>query len=209
MVSTSRLDPRLERLVRLTVALVLGNWEELGELRRAAPEGEPDRSWREAVLQTHLFAGFTRLVEGCEVLHAAGGLGTPGEDELEAAGPVDSDGLAEAGRPLFDTIYGDGAASVRERLGAHHPLLARWVAEHAYGRVLARVGLTARERELLAVGALVATAQDRQLASHARGAVRCGATANEVLAVAELVRPSIAKEAHDRARGVLERFARS
>lgn len=200
-------EPRLTRLARATVALVLGDWDTLAAVRRAAPAGEPDRAWREAILQTHLFAGFPRLVEGCEVLEGAGGLGAPDPEELESPGTLDTDALARAGAPLFDTIYADRADAVRERLESFHPHLARWIAEHAYGRVLARAGLEARERELLAVVALVATGQDRQLASHARGAVRCGATPAEVLAVVEAVGAQVEAERLARGLAVLRRFA--
>ena len=55
--SPPRLDPRLARLF---AAVVLGRWTEVERLRREAPPGEPDRGWREAFLQSHLFAGFPR-----------------------------------------------------------------------------------------------------------------------------------------------------
>jgi len=77
------LTPREERLVRLSAAIALGRGDVLAELRRTVPEGEPDRGWREAVLQAHLFAGVPRVVEACGVLAAHGGLGTPDADELE------------------------------------------------------------------------------------------------------------------------------
>ncbi|MBL8841378.1 MAG: carboxymuconolactone decarboxylase family protein [Planctomycetes bacterium] len=51
-----------------------------------------------------------------------------------------------------------------------------WVLEDAYGRVLARPGLAARQRELLAVAALAALDCPAQLKSHLRGALRLGAS---------------------------------
>ena len=48
-------------------------------------------------------------------------------------------------------------------------------------------GLGADRRELLAVCALAALGQERQLASHVRGAVRCGATADEVRSALDAV----------------------
>ena len=55
---------------------------------------------------------------------------------------------------------------------------------------------------------LLATGQDRQLASHARGSVRCGATRAEVLAVLDVIDGLARPERLERARTVLERFAR-
>jgi len=189
------------RLLRLFAAVVLGNWEVVGELRRAAPAGEPDRAWRETVLQAHVFAGFPRVVEAYGVLGAAGGLGTPEAEEV----------LAEAeqparGRALFERIYGDHAERVRRFLRQGHPDFAAWIEGHAYGRILSRPGLPADRRELLAVAALAALGQDRQLASHARGSLRCGATAEEVHGVLETIADLVDPERRERAERVLARF---
>ena len=65
-------------------------------------------------------------------------------------------------------------------LAQHHGELHDFVLQAAYGRILTRPGLTARQRELLAVSALASLEQKPQLIAHARGALRCGATAGEV-----------------------------
>ena len=163
------------RLVRLFASVVLGLWEELLRLRRAAPEGEPDRRWREALLQAHLFAGFPRVVEAYGVLSHAGGLGIL--EEGEVLGELDQ---CERGRKLFERIYAGDSERVRSLLTAAHPDFARWIEGHAYGRVLAREGLAPDRREILAVAGLAAQDQQRQLASHARGALRLGAARAEL-----------------------------
>lgn len=192
------LDPRL---FALTVFAVLGRWSELTALRRGLTD-EPGRAWREALLQAHLFAGFPRIVEAFGVLAAAGGLGAPEPDEVLA-----EPDLPERGWALFDRVYGAGAERVRAQLADFHPDFAGWIAGHAYGRVLARPGLAPHERELLAVAALAALGQDRQLASHARGAVALGASAREVHAVLAAIEPWIERERLDSAARVVERFA--
>src|SRR5262249_12660788 len=136
------------------------------------------------------------------VLATCGGLGEVEEDER---GGADERG----GRELFAAIYGENAEEVRRGLHAAHPELARWIAEHAYARVLARPGLSADRRALLAVAALAVQGQDRQLAAHARGAVRLGARAEEVRATVEAVGEFVAAEVVARARDVVERFARA
>jgi 4-carboxymuconolactone decarboxylase len=197
-------DPRTLRLARLTVTIVLGRWEQLRAVRSAAPAGEPDRAWREAVLQAHLFAGFPRLVEAYGVLEEAGGLGElePGE-----AAPEDPLVTTPRGRELFERIYGAETGRVRAALERRQPLFAAWIEAHAYGRVLSRGGLDPARRELLACCALAATGQERQLASHARGAMRCGATQPALLAALEEVSELIAPERVERALRVIERFA--
>lgn len=191
------------RLVRLSAAIVLGRWGELRALRLAAPPGEPDRGWREVLLQAHLFAGFPRVVEAASVLDEAGGLGTPATEELHEARDD------EGGRALFDAIYAQQAPAVRALLERGHPLLARWIAEHAYARVLARAGLAADRRELCAVAALAVQGQERQLAAHARGAVRLGATPQEVRETLEAVADLVAPAALARAREVCAHFTRA
>ncbi len=189
------------RLARLFTSVVLGNWDELRALRRAAPDGEPDREWREALLQAHVFAGFPRVVEAYGVLQSAGGLGVIGRDERlqEAEQP-------ERGRELFARIYGEHAPKVAGFLEDSHPDFADWILGHAYGRVLTRPGLAAHKRELLAVCALAAFGQERQLASHVRGALRCGAQAADVRTLLECVRDLIGGERCDHALRVAERF---
>jgi 4-carboxymuconolactone decarboxylase len=196
------LAPPERRLARVFAAVVLGDWTALSAERRAAPAGEPDRAWRECVLQAHVFAGFPRVVEAYGVLDACGGLGEITADEV----------LAEPDRPergleLFERIYGKDAPRVRDRLRAGHPDFEGWILGHAYGRLLSRPGLEPRLRELLAVAGLAALGQDRQMASHARGAVRCGATPTEVRGAVEAVADLIAPARLERAREVVAHFA--
>jgi alkylhydroperoxidase/carboxymuconolactone decarboxylase family protein YurZ len=189
------------RLARLFAAIVLGDWDETTRVRRSAPAGEPDRAWRETVLQTHVFAGFPRTVEAYGVLDAAGGLGEPDEDEV-----LGEPERRERGRELFERIYAGHSQRIRDSLAAGHPDFAAWIEGHAYGRVLARPGLSPDRRELLAVVALAAFGQERQLASHVRGALRCGASADEVRETLAEVRDVIGEIRHDQARRIAERF---
>jgi 4-carboxymuconolactone decarboxylase len=196
------LSPLERRLARLFTAVVQGDWESLRTERQAAPAGEPDRGWRECVLQAHVFAGFPRVVEAYGVLSSCGGLGEIEPDEV--LGESDQ---PERGRALFQRIYEKDAPRVREMLRAGHPDFERWIEGHAYGRILSRPGLDPRTRELLAVAGLAALGQDRQMASHARGALRCGALASDVGAVIECVADLISSERLERARTVTAHFA--
>ena len=143
--------PKDLRLVELVSATTRGDWASLQALRQAAPEGEPDLEWREALVQSHLFLGFPRVVEAFEQLALVGGLGAHGSDprELPPTTP-----WIEHGTPLFEAIYADLAQPVRRRLHQHHPDFADWIAGHAYGRVLSRPGLEPHRRELLALECL-------------------------------------------------------
>lgn len=194
--------------MRLFVACVLGRWDEVARVRRAAGPGEPNRAWRETVLQVHVFAGFPRLVESYGVLSDAGGLGAPDADEFLPSEERTTLAAEHArGRELFDRIYAADAPRVRALLTSHHPEFARWIEGHAYGRVLARPGLAEDRRELLAVVALAALGQERQLASHARGSLRLGATSGDVEGALNAVADLIDASRLEAARRVVARFA--
>lgn len=197
------LSPADARLVRAFTAAVTGQFDVLRaeHARELAAHGRVDRRWREMLLQVHVFAGFPRLVEvqGLLALDAQ-----PDADELEA--DADPATLRARGRALFERIYAADAGAVRGMLERSHADFARWIEEHAYGRVLARPGLAADRRELLAVGALAALGQERQLASHARGARRCGASAAEVESVLDAIADLVPEARLARARELVARF---
>jgi alkylhydroperoxidase/carboxymuconolactone decarboxylase family protein YurZ len=197
------LSPADLRLLRVFTAAVLGRFDELAHLRRTAPLGEPDRRWREALLQVHLFAGIPRALEAYAVLEAQGGLG-PAHEEQDPAAPEER---RARGEQLFRRIYEKDSPAVLGMIERQHADFGLWVIEHAYGRVLSRPGLEPRMRELLAVCALAALGQERQLASHVRGTLRCGGTRadlDQTLAALEGLAEPLRLE---HAQRVLERFS--
>lgn len=196
------LSPRIARLCRLSSACVVGAWAEVRQIRAEAPEGEPDRSWRETLLMLHLFAGVPRAIEAFDFLARHGGVGTPEPDEV--LGEPDR---PERGDALFEQIYGRRAEAIGQHLAGHHPDLWHWIRGHAYGRVLTRPGLEASERELIAVAVLASLGMERQLASHARGAVRCGASPSAVGDVVRALSPAVDPHLRQRAEQVVSKFA--
>lgn len=208
-------DVSTAALARLAVAVVLHDDEELSRFAGAHPGAGASRRVHESLLQCHLFCGFPRTLAALDTLRAAGLRLEPtaaddgvSDDGVSDGGVSDAGAAVERGADLFDAIYGDGAEDVRVHLASLSPTFAEWIADHAYGRVLSRDGMPAAERELLAVAMLAATGHDRQLASHARGAVRCGATREGVLDVIEAVADQITPKLRERAREVASRFAR-
>lgn len=197
-------EPRLHALARLAVAVVTHQPEELRRFAAAAGPGDRrDPQLRETLLQCHVFCGFPRTLACLDVLASAG-------FRIEAAdeGPEPpAEDLVERGAGLFDAIYGDRAGTIRGHLAGLDPAFARWIAEHAYGRVMTRGGLAGDKRELLAVAMLAALGHDRQLASHARGAVRCGAEAAEVHGVIEACGDLMSPERKARALEIADSFA--
>jgi 4-carboxymuconolactone decarboxylase len=137
----------------------------------------------EAMLQAVLFFGFPRVIQAFAWLDDAW---SPPRD-AERPEPVPVERHAAAGEAMFRGVYGRHADRVLANLQMHHPELRSFVVEAAYGRVLSRAGLDPKQRELLACAALAILDQERQLTSHALGALRFGAEGAEVLAVLDAV----------------------
>lgn len=152
------------------------DWDGFGAaILRARSAGVSRSETEEALLQATLFFGFPRVVTAFEELqkdwppHAA-----------PQRGALDPAGQADAGRALFDAIYDRNAGAVHGLLESFHPDFHDFVIESAYGRVLARPGLGPMVRELLAVAGLASLRQEPQLVAHARGALRFGASLDQV-----------------------------
>ena len=192
-------------LVQLTAAVVRFDEPALRAFAEEHAAESASVELRETLLQAHLFCGFPRTLAALDALRVAG-LSLSEPAVVPPRLPLDDE--RARGAELFDRIYGDGADDVRTHLVALDPAFARWIGDHAYGRVLSRPALGASTRELLAVAALVATGHDRQLASHVRGAVRCGARSEDVDAVLDAIAEDVPAENMERARQVVSRFAR-
>jgi len=133
----------------------------------------------EAILQTHLFAGYPRTINALATVR---GLGvSPGV----RVGEVDSSMWTELGEGNCRTIYGSAYDRLRDRIAGLHPDIDRWMVEIGYGRILSRPGLTLRERELCVIAVLAGQNVAPQLSSHLRGAMRAGATPVECTAILE------------------------
>lgn len=170
------LDPALRLAILAKLAVGAADWPRLEECAHVArSRGLPRELLEETLLQAVLFFGFPRVVTAFQALQRAWPTRTP--PSAEASPPARR---RARGEELFGRIYGDSAPGVQAMLRGLHGELHDFVLEEAYGRVLARPWLDARSRELLAVAALERLDQKPQLMAHARGASRCGATAQEL-----------------------------
>jgi 4-carboxymuconolactone decarboxylase len=124
-------------------------------------------------------------------------------------GSLDTEGVrAERGRAVWEAIYADQSPAVLAGLERLIPGLSRCVVEDAYGRILARPGLTLAERELLAVAALALMALPRPLGSHIRGALRNGSPAASVEDILRSSRPWASSDASEVVDEALDRLSR-
>eukprot|EP00741_Cyanophora_paradoxa_P007282 tig00001095_g7044.t1 len=139
----------------------------------------------EAVLQTHLFIGVPRTLNAfAAIAQLEDSLGGP----WEACGsteplPEPAVGWRRAGEEALQAVYGGQYERLRRNMRRLSPDLDAFIVEHGYGRVLARPGMTMRERELCVVAALAGQNVAPQLYSHIRGALLVGGTKEEVAGV--------------------------
>jgi alkylhydroperoxidase/carboxymuconolactone decarboxylase family protein YurZ len=184
-------DPATIRIAALAAcagAIWRADWTCLGEradwLRSA---GAPRAELEELLLQAVLFCGFPRVVSAFAALDAAWPAATP-----PVGGSLPVADQPAAGRALFAAIYDEHAPAVEAMLRGCHADFHAFVIDVAYGRVLARPGLGAGDRELLAAALLAAQDQPRQFVSHALGALRLGATRAQLRAAVHAAVPDAA-----------------
>jgi 4-carboxymuconolactone decarboxylase len=190
------IDDATRRLVRASAALAGGTE---GEIRSAllAAQAVPHEWVEELLLQTYLFAGFPRALNGMREWRRV----VP-EPKASDATPADVRALGEA---TCATVYGGMYERLRRNIRALHPLLDAWMIEEGYGKVLSRSGLDLPRRELCIVAACAATGQDRQLQSHLHGAQNAGAGAGAIAETLDALRGLISDALHARAEHMWDR----
>lgn len=177
-----RQDARHDSLAPLAAAAAAGRRDAVAPLTRAAlGAGCTPTEVREALLTLAPFCGFPRTLDA--VAEARPLLG-------EAPAP-EADGTAwpARGASFFDRVYGGDADRVRAGLASLDLDVARWIEEDAYGKALSRPGISASLRERIGVVLLAAQGLRNQLKGHVRGAMNCGASAEEVTAFLDAAAP--------------------
>jgi alkylhydroperoxidase/carboxymuconolactone decarboxylase family protein YurZ len=197
------IEERFRRLLAIGAAAAVGNRDLLAQEAAAAVAAqEPPTRIEETLLQVVPYAGFPRALTAFGVVRPRLGRAGPAIESR-----IDQDLLVRSGRGTFDRVYADAAERVEAGLRGFHSVLPAWTLEFAYGRVLARPGLTLLEREVLAVAMLAAMGgMDEPLLGHMRAAVRLGAT-RDLVAGALDVAAGVAGEARrEEARPLLDRL---
>lgn len=97
-----------------------------------------------------------------------------------SAFPNDGSGSDPAAPGARQRIWGPQAEAIERALRRADPDLADLIVKVAYDDVFERPGLDLRTRELLAVALLASLGAERELPTHLRGALRCGASVTEL-----------------------------
>jgi 4-carboxymuconolactone decarboxylase len=185
------LDDPTRLLVRLAAALAGGTEADVRTALHVVHESVPTPWVEELILQTYLFAGFPRALNGMRQWRRISPFTSAGE-------AVQSDTRA-AGENTCARVYGDMYEKLRVNIRELHPQLDDWMIMEGYGKVLSRPGLDLPRRELCIVAACAASGQDRQLQSHLHGARNAGASDEAIGATLAALEDLIAPAHLDRA----------
>jgi 4-carboxymuconolactone decarboxylase len=188
------LDAPTAQLIDLAAVLAAGTESEMRASLEAAAKSSIDPVWvEELVLQTYLFAGFPRTLNGMRLWRRASNRVADTTDFEESL----SKRWTGRGEQTCEKVYGTLYKRLRANIRSLHPALDTWMID-LYGRVLGRPGLDLKRRELCIVAACAALEQDRQLHSHLHGAVNAGATPGEVDDTLRIVSPRLSGETSQR-----------
>jgi 4-carboxymuconolactone decarboxylase len=195
------LDDGTRALVRLAAALA-GGTEELVRGQLVEASAAAHHTWiEEVLLQTYLFAGFPRALNGMREWRRIGGT------EIAAPPAGSTQDWRAAGERTCARVYGTMYERLRVNIRALHPLLDDWMIEEGYGKVLSRPGLDLPRRELCIVAACAATAQDRQLQSHLHGCRNTGVAGSVVSAALDALKGIVPDDLRSRAMRLWDRIS--
>jgi len=164
----THLDDATRALVRLSATLAAGDEVDVRGALQSAARITPHEWIEELLLQTYLFAGFPRALNGMREWRRI----TPAPVASTLAADV-ADPVA-AGERTCAQVYGGMYDRLRQNIAALHPRLDDWMIAEGYGKVLSRSALDLARRELCIIAACAASGQDRQLQSHLHGARNVG-----------------------------------
>jgi len=188
------LDAPTAQLIDLAGVLAAGSEGEMRASLEAAAKSAIDPVWvEELVLQTYLFAGFPRTLNGMRLWRRASNRCAEVRDLEESLGTL----WTTRGEETCENVYGVLYKRLRANIRTLHPALDSWMID-LYGRVLGRPGLDLKRRELCIVAACAALEQDRQLHSHLHGAVNAGASPEEVDDTLRIVAPRLGANSRHR-----------
>lgn len=138
---------------------------------------------REIIIQTHLFAGYPRALNGLDAFDQASEKIGLDRKKLRPQ-PLEADAksadLIQRGQALWSSVYGGNAERISSRAKSLSPDLAHWSMLHGYGSVLSRPGPSAIQREYCVVAALIPMDAQPQLKGHVQGCLNLGATADQM-----------------------------
>ena len=132
----------------------------------------------ETLLQNYLFAGYPSALSSIKILKEY----YPNKI-LPKVADMNLYHFRRTGEARCKKVYGNKFEKLISNINNFSPEMAEWLVLEGYGKVLSRPGLSFKERELCIVAVLAAMKFDDQLYSHINGAIKAGASADEILII--------------------------
>jgi len=174
------LDEETRAIVRISAAIAAGSEATVRRELEAGARVASPAVIDEVILQSYLFAGFPRMLNGARAWRAINPAAPAGVTEPSAGDGVER--WRSRGEATCRIVYGDSYEKLRDNVRALHPDLDEWMIVDGYGKILGRAGLDLKRRELAVVAACAASGQQRQLHSHLHGALNAGSSDSELSA---------------------------
>jgi 4-carboxymuconolactone decarboxylase len=183
-------------IIALAAAIAEGDPHQLdARVKAALAAGVPLLAVDELVLQSVLTVGWPRALVAAGAWRAAAGVSAQnGTSDLDYAAHAE---WLRRGEITCATIYGDHYAKLRANVRHLHPALEAWMVTEGYGRTLSRPGLDLKVRELCTVAQTAVLNTPRQLHSHLLGALRAGASSDEIEATLDIADPMLPQTQRD------------
>ena len=195
-----------DAMLRACVAAGLGSTQALDRALSVMHDAASARMMYEALLQCYLFGGFPAALESLTPwYHHASSRSLI--DRAPEAEPYDVAAFELRGEALCRTIYGSVYDRMMQRLRDVSPDLQSWMIVEGYGKTLSREGLSVVDRELCNVAILAALDRPTQCYSHVRGAMRVGATPDDLLDVIDVVTETCGRTKGDALRSMVSELS--
>jgi len=167
-------------LVSISASLAAGKYKSLKGLIELAIERKvPVSKIYEVILQSYLFLGYPKALEGMKVFRDV-----MGNESWISRNNYSFRYWSDwkiRGNVLCKKVYGKNFVPLLNRVSELSPELSEWMIVEGYGKVLSRGVLAGMVRELCTVAALLVTSDVNQLHSHLRGAKNLGAGKEDIL----------------------------
>ena len=193
-----------EQLLKTSAVLITGNEALISDcFNSSLVAGISPAALREVILTSYLFDGYPTALEGFRILYEIVGVNGKNSGEFRY-NSANIDLWRERGEPLCQKIYGPQYEPLMKRVADIAPELADAMLVEGYGKVLSRDSLEPRLRELCVVTILAAKFKPRQLLSHALGALRLGADAEQLHKTIDAAEMYFQGENMNKARQIIE-----
>lgn len=194
---------QVRSLSYLSAIIAVGEYQQtLEALKTLKDIGIKREAIYETVLQSYLFLGFPRMIEGALAYNELYGDFENALD-IERISSEESQNWFDDGKKLCGIVYGKNFDRLKERFLSVSPDLFRWMVIEGYGKVLSRSGMTQIERELAEVAALIVDMRERQLISHIIGGLNVGAKMELLRLVNNDIKPLAGNNAFELATRVM------